>query len=82
MVVDIYTDLMHAQAEREAGYQGRSGDEVLADMRQIIAEAKSTANKDNPVTKGVNHRISPIGDVPITYFYGRTVMKLDRAPVF
>lgn len=48
---NLYVDLMHAQAEREAGYQGRSGDEVLADMRQIIAEAKSTANKDNPVAK-------------------------------
>lgn len=37
---NLYADLLHAQAEREAGYQGRTGDEVLADMRQIITEAK------------------------------------------
>ena len=37
---NLYADLMHAQAERAAGYQGRTGDEVLADMREIIAEAK------------------------------------------
>ncbi len=36
----LYADLMHAEAERAAGYEGRTGDEVLADMRQIISEAK------------------------------------------
>lgn len=36
----VYADLMHAEAERAAGYLGREADEVLADMREIIAEAK------------------------------------------
>ena len=36
----VYADLLHAEAERAAGYRGREADEVLDDMRQIIAEAK------------------------------------------
>lgn len=36
----LYADLLHAEAERAAGYQGRTGDEVAAEMRQIISDAK------------------------------------------
>ena len=36
----VYADLMHADAERAAGYKGREADEVLSDMREIISEAK------------------------------------------
>lgn len=36
----LYADLMHAESERAAGYQGRTGDEVLSEMRQIISDAK------------------------------------------
>lgn len=35
----LYADLMHAESERAAGYQGRTGDEVLSEMRQIISDA-------------------------------------------
>ena len=37
---NVYADLMHADAERAAGYKGREADEVLADMRDIISDAK------------------------------------------
>ena len=43
----VYADLLHAEAERSAGYQGREAEEVLADMREIVAEAKR--NKKNAV---------------------------------
>ncbi len=36
----LYADLLHAQAEREKGYMGRSGDEILAAMDEIIARAE------------------------------------------
>lgn len=38
----LYADLLHAQADRAKGYVGRSGEEVLADMDRIIAEAERT----------------------------------------
>ena len=31
---NVYADLMHAEAERQAGYEGREANEVLADMRE------------------------------------------------
>lgn len=36
----LYADLMYAEAERAAGYRGRTGDEVAAEMRQIISDAR------------------------------------------
>lgn len=43
---NLYADLLHAQVEREAGYHGRTGDEVLAEMRQIIGSFKSQRQTD------------------------------------
>ena len=34
----VYADLLEAQTARLNGYQGRSGRQVLADMRKAIAE--------------------------------------------
>ena len=42
----VYADLMQAEAEREAGYAGREADEVLTDMRSILAEAKRARKHD------------------------------------
>lgn len=36
-----FKDLEHAQAERAAGYVGRTAEEVLADMDQILEEGHS-----------------------------------------
>lgn len=36
----IYADLLYAQSDRNKGYRGRSSDEVLAAMDQIIAQAE------------------------------------------
>lgn len=35
----LYADLLAARTDRDAGYIGRSSDEVLADMRQAIERA-------------------------------------------
>jgi len=34
----LYADLLAAQTDRANGYIGRSGDEVLSDMRRIIEQ--------------------------------------------
>ncbi len=36
----LYADLLYAQSDRAKGYVGRSGEDVLADMDKIIAEAE------------------------------------------
>lgn len=41
----LYAGLLHAEAERAAGYQGRTGDEAAAEMRQIISDAKQVSKK-------------------------------------
>lgn len=41
----LYADLLHAEAERTAGYQGRTGDEVLSEMRQIISDVERSRKK-------------------------------------
>lgn len=38
----VYADLLHAEAERAAGYQGREADAVLSDMRVLIEEARKS----------------------------------------
>lgn len=38
----VYADLLTAQVERKNGYQGRSGRQVLSDMREAIAEVESS----------------------------------------
>ena len=40
----LYADLMKARQEREAGYHGRGGREVLAEMDQIIDAIEAEAN--------------------------------------
>ena len=35
----VYADLLEAQTERMNGYKGRNARDVLADMKQAIAEA-------------------------------------------
>lgn len=37
----LYADLLNAQAERNAGYIGRTSDAVLADMHRLIKRASS-----------------------------------------
>lgn len=39
----LYTDLLTAQAERNAGYIGRTSDGVLADMHRLIERASSNS---------------------------------------
>lgn len=39
----LYADLLCAQSDRAKGYAGRSGEDVLADMDKIIAEAERKA---------------------------------------
>lgn len=38
----IYADLLEAQTERMNGYEGRNARDVLADMKQAIAEVESS----------------------------------------
>lgn len=37
----VYADLLEAQTDRLNGYQGRTGQVVLADMERVIAEVES-----------------------------------------
>ncbi len=37
----VYADLLEAQTERMNGYQGRSGRDVLSDMKRAIAEVET-----------------------------------------
>ena len=39
----VYADLLHAQAERSSGFQGRDARDILSDMDQIIASAEEKA---------------------------------------
>lgn len=39
----LYADLLTAKAERERGYLGRTGEEVLADMKAAIERAERDA---------------------------------------
>lgn len=39
----LYADLLTAKAEREHGYLGRTGEEVLADMKAAIERAECDA---------------------------------------
>ena len=41
----LYADLMKARQERENGYIGRSGREVLAEMDRIIEAVEADANE-------------------------------------
>ena len=41
----LYADLMKARQAREAGYHGRSGREVLAEMDHIIDAIETEANE-------------------------------------
>lgn len=36
----VYADLLYAKVERSQGYQGRSAEEVLADMDQLLLDAE------------------------------------------
>ncbi len=38
----VYADLLEAQTERMNGYQGRSGRDVLSDMKRAIAEVETS----------------------------------------
>ena len=44
----IIDDLALAKADRAAGYKGRSMDDVLSDMENIVAEAGTTYAEDKP----------------------------------
>lgn len=37
----VYDELLHAQVERQNGYQGRNARDVLADMERVIGEAEA-----------------------------------------
>lgn len=38
----LYADLLEAQTERMNGYQGRNARDILADMKQTIAEVEAS----------------------------------------
>ena len=42
----LYLDLLEAKREREAGYRGRSGREVLAEMDRLIDTIESEAHEE------------------------------------